>query len=395
MRTWRKGTGLVFMRAFVETVRSKTFKILTGVLLVVSVAAVVLPQLLVQETTTYTVATVGKAPPQLVAALDAAGRAGEFEVAYVTRSGKDALRSAVRDGDATVGLAGDTLFASATSAGSFPAVVAQAVVSLQTAQRLAEAGLTPQQVAELQSVRPPTQVTVSPLHNQGRGAIGLAVGGILYMALIFAGATIATAVATEKATRISEVLLAVLRPSQILVGTVLAIGAVTLIELLVLGAPMAVAVRVRGDLALPSVAAGDISLAVVWFVLGFGLYGFLFAAAGALADKVTEVNLVSQPVSMLILAAWLLSFFSIGLADNTHGVWTVLLSMFPLTAPLAMPMRWASGEVPVYQLILALTLTAATACALVLLASTVYRRALVITGHRVRVREVIGGQRTR
>jgi ABC-2 type transport system permease protein len=64
--------------------------------------------------------------------------------------------------------------------------------------------------------------------------------------------------------------------------------------------------------------------------------------------------------------------------------------MFPLTAPLAMPLRWGSGDVPTVQLLLAMALTAATAVALVFLVSSTYRRALLITGHRVRLREVVG-----
>ena len=84
----------------------------------------------------------------------------------------------------------------------------------------------------------------------------------------------------EKSTRISEVLLAVLRPSQVLVGTVVAVGTVTLVQLLVLAAPLAVAVQVTDNIGLPPVAAGDFALAVAWFLLGFMLYAFLFAASG-------------------------------------------------------------------------------------------------------------------
>lgn len=390
MGVWWKGARLVFSRALVETLRSRSFKLITGVLLLVSLGAVLVPQLLGQETRTYTVATVGEAPRDLVAALRAAGRTGEFRVEYVTGATEDEVRSVVREGDATVALAGNTLYASATRAGSFPAVVAQAVVSTRMSQKLAEAGLTPEQVAELRAVRPPTQVSVGDLQDEARGGVGLAAGVVLYMALVFAGGTIATAVATEKSTRISEVLLAVLRPGQILVGTVLAFGAVTLVELLVLGAPVAVAARVRHDFALPAATTGDIGLALVWFLLGFAVYGFLFAAAGAFVDKVTEVNTVVQPISALLLAGYLLSFFFIVLEDEVHGFSSVFLSMFPLTAPLAMPLRWASGEVPAYQLVVAMAVTATTAIALAALASTVYRRALLITGHRVRVREVAG-----
>lgn len=380
----------MFGRALVENLRSKAFKVVTGILLLVSVAAVTLPQLLASDTRTYTLATVGKAPPAIVAVLDAAGDAGDFDVAYVSRASEAELRQAVRHRDATVGLGDDSLYAAARDAGTFPAVVAQAVVTLETSRRLAEAGLSPRQVAEILSVRPPRQVTVAAVGDESRAYVGLAVGVVLYLALNFGGNIIATTVATEKTTRISEVLLAVLRPSQILVGTVLAIGTVAFLELLVLAMPLAVSVQVTQDSPLPSVASGDLVLAVVWFMLGFLLFAFMYAAAGALVDKVTEVSTATAPLSTALLFGYLLSFFVV--MESPQSPWTVLASMFPVTAPLTMPLRWASGEVPVYQLVVAMALTAVTAVALLWLASTVYRRALLITGHRVRFREVLGGR---
>jgi ABC-2 type transport system permease protein len=53
--------------------------------------------------------------------------------------------------------------------------------------------------------------------------------------------------------------------------------------------------------------------------------------------------------------------------------------------------RWAAGQVPVWQLVLAISLTAAAAVLMVSIAASIYRRALLITGHRVKLREVIGG----
>jgi len=255
---------------------------------------------------------------------------------------------------------------------------------------LAKAGLSPRQVADLQSVRPPKQVTVGRVDNEGRAGAGLAVGVILYLALTFAGTAIATTVAMEKCTRISEVLLAILRPSQVLVGTVLAIGTVTLLQLLVLAAPLAVAVRVTDSIGLPPVAAGDIALGVAWFLLGFMLYAFLFAATGALVNKITEVNSAILPVTMTLVVGYMLAI-TVVVADPGGG-WSVAVSLFPLTAPMAMPIRWASGLVPVWQLVLAMALTAAAAVLLVAVGSAIYRRALLITGRRVKLREVIGGR---
>ena len=387
MRGWWRGTTLVAERGLVENVRSRSFKVITGLLLLLSIAAVAIPQILGAQGTTYTLATIGKAPAGLVATLDAAGRPAGFTVTYVSRVDEAAVRKAVRDGDATAGLAGGTLYTSAKSAGTFPVVIAQAMVSLETTRRLTEAGLSPQQVASIQSIRPPKQVIAGPVDNVGRVGVGVGVGIVLYVALVLAGTAIATTVAMEKSTRISEVLLAILRPSQVLVGTVMAVGIVTLVQLLVLATPVAVALRVTDKIGVPAVAAGDLGLAVAWFVLGFALYAFLFAAAAALVNKITEVNSAILPVTLILVASYIVALAVV--APDPSGAWSVAVSMFPLSAPLVMPVRWASGQVPVYQLVLAMALTAATAVLLVSVASSIYRRALLITGHRVRLREMI------
>jgi ABC-2 type transport system permease protein len=390
MHTWWRGTALVAERGLVENLRSRSFKIVTGLLLLLSIAAVTVPQVLGAKATSYTIATIDKAPAALTAGLNAAGRSADFTVKYVSRPDGTAVREAVRDGDADAGLAGETLYTAARMDGTFPAMVAQTVFALDTSRRLSEAGLSPQQVASLQAIRPPTQVAVGPTDNAGRSGAGFAVGIVLYLVFVIAGSAIATTVATEKSTRISEVLLAVLRPSQMIVGTVVSVGTLTLAQLVVLTAPLAVAVRVTDKIGLPSVAAGDLGLALTWFALGFMLYAFLYAAAAALVDKVTEVGTAIMPITTILIVGYLLGI-TVVTADPT-GAWSVAVSMFPLTAPLTMPIRWASGGVPVYQLVTAMALTAATSVLLVGIASSIYRRALIITGRRVKLRELIGAR---
>ncbi|HEU4514924.1 MAG TPA: ABC transporter permease, partial [Nocardioidaceae bacterium] len=287
MREWWQGTLLVAGRSLAEQLRSRTFKVVTGMLLLISAAAVIVPQVLGDDATTYTLVTVGEVPPDLAGMLESAQTAGDFAVEFETRADRAGVREAVEQGDATAGLVGDTLFTSSQADGTFPVLVAQAVVALETSGRLSEAGLSPDEIARVQGVRPPEQVPVSQVADEGRAGVGFAVGIVLYLALTFAGSGIATTVAMEKSTRISEVLLAVLRPSQALVGTVLAVGTVTLAQVLVLAVPMAVAVRVTDSVGLPAVATGDLTLAIAWFLLGFALYAFLFAASAALVDKIT------------------------------------------------------------------------------------------------------------
>jgi ABC-2 type transport system permease protein len=384
--SWWRGTALVALRSFVETVGSKTYRIITALLLLASVAAVVVPQLVLEQRPTYTLVTVGAVPENLRATLDAAASNGDFTVEYTSRDTEAAVREAVRGDEATAGLAGDQLLTRPNLDPTFPVVVSQSVVSVETVMRLQEAGLTPQQIGQVAAVQPPEQVTVGGVDDEQRAAVGFGVGIALYLALTFAGSAISTAVAVEKSTRVSEVLLAVLRPSQVLVGTVAAVGAAVLAQLLLLTVPLAVAVRVT-DLGLPPVASGDLALGVVWFLLGFALYAFLFAASAALVDKVTEASAAVAPVTMVLVLGYMLGIIVV--MGDPLSTWSVVISMFPLSAPMAMPIRWASGDVPVWQLVTAMVLTAATAALLVYAASVVYRRALVITGRRVRWSELL------
>lgn len=387
MRSWWQGTRLVALRGITETLASKAFRIVTALLFAAALAAVTLPQLLGGGATSYTLATVGPAPQELVSALDAAGTSAGFTVRYAAREDAAAVQEAVRTGEATVGLVDRTMIVQARAGGSFPVLVSQTLVSLQTRRFLADAGLSADQVAQLQAIRPPDQVAVGKVQDEGRAALGFAVGIALYLALTFAGSSIATTVATEKSSRISEVLLAVLRPSQVLVGTVLAVGTTTLAQILAAATPVAASRLVSGGIDLPAQTAGDLGLAVIWFALGFVLYAVVFAAAAALVDKVTDVQSVIMPVTLVMVLSY---FGGIFIATRTASdIWSVVISMFPLSAPIAMPIRWASGEVPVYQLVLAMLLTALTAGLLVRLGASFYRRALLITGHRVKLTEVV------
>src|SRR5690606_14703066 len=82
MRSWWSGAWLVLERGLMENLRSKTFRVVTALLLLASAAAVTAPQLLGGTTPTYALATVGEPPAELVTAMEAAGRSGDFHVRF-------------------------------------------------------------------------------------------------------------------------------------------------------------------------------------------------------------------------------------------------------------------------------------------------------------------------
>ena len=385
---WWEGVRLVAGRSLSDGLRSRTMRIVTLILLLIGLAVVYVPRLLAGDEPTYTLATIGTAPAPMQAQLDASGTAAGFGVEYLDVPDEAAAVDAVRAGDATVALADSTLYVRTDAPGAFPVLVTQAVVGQESARMMLAAGLTPQQISDLGAIAPPEQVEVGPVQDEGRAAVGFVVGIVLYMGIMFAGQAIAMNVGMEKSTRISEVLLAVLRPSQILVGNVIGIGLMTLVQLLVLAVPIITAVIVSDGLDLPTLAAADIGLGVAWFLIGFLVYAFLFAATAALVDKMTEVGSAIMPVTVMLVLSYIAAVVIIPM--NEGSTLTVLLSMFPLTSPMAMPIRWASGTVPVWELGLSMLLALATAVLFARIGAAVYRRALVVTGRRVKLREALG-----
>lgn len=386
------GTRLVAGRAMSEAWASRSWRVVTLIMLAIGLAIVIVPRVIGERETTYTLTVVGEPAPLVLAQLEAAAAAGEFRLAVSAAADAADAQRIVRDGDADVALVGTgpdaTLYVATGGSSVFPALVAQSVMAQTTTDALIRAGLTPEQIAQIQSLPPPAQVAVGRVANEGRAGVGFAVGIVIYLALILTGSSIATAVATEKSTRISEVLLAVLRPTQLLVGTVLGVGLLGLAQVAVLAVPAALGFRGQ-DVLDVGAATGDIALGVLWFVVGISIYAFAFAALGTLVEKPTEVGGAIMPANFVLIGSYLLAV-TVTVQDPNSWA-SVAASLFPLSAPLVMPVRWASGLVPGWQLALALGLTAAAAVLLALLASRIYARGLARTGRRLKLREVLTG----
>lgn len=389
--SWWGGTRLVAARAMAEGFASRSWRVVFGLMLLGGVAAVVIPRVLGANPTQYTLATVGPAQPVLVKQLDVAARAGGFTVTYAATPDADAVTAAVRDGMADAGLVetatGTVLYVPRQTLSTFPALVSGAVRAAATVAALESFGLTPAQIAAAQATPPPSTVVVGQVQDQSRAGVGFAVGIVLYLALILAGTGIATSVATEKSTRISEVLLAVLRPTQMLVGTVLGAGLLALAQISAAAVPVGVSLLVSRTSALPTSAAPDIALALLWFVLGLTFYAFVFAGLAALVDKVTEVSSAILPANLVLIGSYLLAVTVV--VQSPDSPLAVVASFFPPSAPLVMPVRWASGGVPGWQLALSMALTLACAVLLARAASVVYRRGVVRTGQRLSLRAVL------
>jgi ABC-2 type transport system permease protein len=259
-------------------------------------------------------------------------------------------------------------------------VLRQALASSELADRLAAAGLSPSEVAATLDVG---GARVEELHagEDGRRFVAVAASIVVYILLMLLVSMVANGVAIEKSNRISEVLLAIVPPRALLFGKVVGVSIVGLFTLAVGMLP--VVVRLAAGAALPEGTVPTLAAGAAWFALGIALYLTTAGALGALVDRQEELGAVIGPLSAVLIVAYL-----VGQSAPESALATVL-AYVPLTSPMVMPSRIALGVASPVEIACSLALGVATVLVVARLAVVVYRRAIVRTGRRVRLREVL------
>jgi ABC-2 type transport system permease protein len=389
--SWRRGVWLVAVRELVERARTRAFSISTVVLTTLGVAAVVLLPRLADGSTTYTLAVVGEPSPGLELALDeaAAGVGARVEVTLVASAAAAEARVTGEDVDGAL-VPGDParLLVEVEPRGDLGAIVVQAASVDRLRAALDRAGVDP---AEADALIRGGGVQVQALdpdadERDADQALAFAAAILMYLALLGSAQVLAGGVGEEKSSHVAAVLLPIVRPSQLLAGKVLGIGLLGFGQLLVVAGPPLIAAYALGDIDLPDATAGGFALVLLWFVLGYALYGCAFAAAGALVSRQEEVGSATMPLNVVLIAAYLLSAQVPADPDSTLAR---ALSLAPPTAPLAMPPRAIAGDLAAWELPLAAALTAAAAVALTWLAGAIYAAGIRRTGQRLRLLDVL------
>jgi hypothetical protein len=111
---------------------------------------------------------------------------------------------------------------------------------------------------------------------------GLAVAILLFISIAVYGNVVAQGVVEEKSTRIIEVLLATVRPTDLLAGKISGIGFVGLLQLGLVGAAALVAASLTHAVSIPAVGVTQVALYLAWFLVGFALYASAYGRPGHL-----------------------------------------------------------------------------------------------------------------
>ncbi|HEY4720933.1 MAG TPA: ABC transporter permease [Anaerolineae bacterium] len=207
---------------------------------------------------------------------------------------------------------------------------------------------------------------------------------IFYFVLTMTSQFMLQSVTKEKENRTAEVLLLSLRPRDLMLGKVVGLGFVALLQVGIWAAVGLTGLNTSGaDYILPE---GFLVWGILYFVLGYLLYGSVFAALGALAPNTREG---SQFTFIALLPLMLPLFLSNAFAQSPNDALPVVLSLFPLTSPTSMITRLSAASVPIEQLLIGLVLLAATTYLFVLLSARFFRADTLLSGDSLNFRRLI------
>ncbi len=219
----------------------------------------------------------------------------------------------------------------------------------------------------------------------------------LLMSLFVTNGYLMQSVIEEKESRLIEILLASVRPIELLGGKILAMGLLGILQLLVWIGALLMLPRIFGrEDAMNTVGAlaallnlqvptDILPLIIVYFLLAYLMFGALFAAVGALSNSMREGPQYAVLFTLPAVAPlWFLPVF----ASQPDGTLAMILSMFPLTSPIAMTVRLVISPVPPVQIAISLALLAISAVAAIWVAGRLFRVQSLLAGKTPRLRDI-------
>ena len=380
---------LVAGREISTRLRDKSFLISTAVLLVLIIGVMVFQVIVNSGGSSSTIGVVGGSPT-FTRALETQGEVLDTDVDVRDLADEAAARRAVDDGDVDAAVVdpegAHPRLVVERSGGSEESLVDGAVAAVSTADQLADAGV---------RLAPPPRVDVVPRQADGedrtQATVVAIVGvGLLYFLLILFGQFVAQGVVEEKSSRVVELLLATMKPWQLLAGKILGLGLLGLAQIVALGV-----VGVAGALAfdvvdVPGQVIGTVVSVVAWFVVGYAFYASVFAVAGSLVSRQEDLGNVLMPTTILLFVGLVIAFQAAG--DPT-GTLATATSFVPALSPLVMPVRMAAGEAAWWEVVIAVVLMVVAIALIVRLGGRIYAGALLRTSGKIKVREALRAER--
>jgi ABC-2 type transport system permease protein len=216
---------------------------------------------------------------------------------------------------------------------------------------------------------------------------------IMYMTFFMYGFQNLRGVIEEKTNRIVELIIASVRPTELMIGKIVGIGLVGLTQYLVwslvamnLSLPGIASMMAMGEGGAPAIPLSMIGYFLLFFLLGYFLYASIYTAIGAPFNTDQEAQQLAMIPSMLIVSG--MAVYP-AVMNSPNGPVAVFASLFPFTAPLIMFLRTAVAEPPRWQIALSIVILILSTIGMAWFAGRIYRVGILMYGKKPTIPEIL------
>ena len=277
-------------------------------------------------------------------------------------------------------------------------VLERAVNDVLVADRLEAAGLDPERVNELtRRVSLKTfKLGAKGEETQDKGQAFLMsyfLVLIIYMSVLMYGIYVMRGVLEEKSSRIVEIIISAVRPFELMLGKILGIGAVGLTQMVLwavlgfaLSAPAMLSAIGLSGIELPSIPPQLLVFFVVYFVLGFLLYGTLYAGVGAAFETEQDAQNFQGVITIFLVVPLVLITL---IMNEPDGAIAVVMSLIPFFTPILMFLRMTLTKVPTWQIAASVVLMVGAVLVMAWLVGKVYRVGILMHGSKPKLKDLV------
>jgi len=221
--------------------------------------------------------------------------------------------------------------------------------------------------------------------SQARGLVYVILF-VIYFAVIMYANMIAMEVATEKSSRVMEILISSVSPIKQMFGKILGIALLSLTQMAVLLATGYYFVQrnlesMQGGffefLGFQNIPGSTILYAVIFFLLGYFLYATLAAFLGSLVSRIEDVQQMITPMTLLVVAGFMIAMFGLNQPDTPF---ITITSYIPFFTPMLMFMRVGMLTLPVWEPILGIAILLISIALLAIFGAKVYTGGVLMYG---------------
>lgn len=393
MKRWLQLTWLIAWREVRQGGRSRAFRIVTIVLVLAVAAGVIIPAAVRGHHGVQKVGIVSGSRAAMTRTVQTAAHLAGATVEVVPFTSLSEAKTQLRAGALAAVLVSDkeVLVKQAPAAGGSGSSLVDTLAKVGGLSRLY--ALVPPSAAATfaegisHGLSLPINGLVPALTGMTNRFTGLSMAILIYVMIVTYGARIAVGVGEEKTSRVVEVLLSAVRPKQLLVGKVLGMGMLAIAQVAAVLIPYLILGRFFGSSLVRSGSAETLGVGLMWILLGYAFYSTAFAAAGSLVAKPSDAYGASMPVQIPVILSYILIFTVI--YNNSLPTWYWFLAFFPPTAPVSMTTAVAMGVAHPWEIALSAVLCMAATVGMAWLAGTIYGRAILRTGGRLKFRQAL------